>query len=628
MKDESGIEEPGAASGPQATSSPSDKHRQRLTLTHAPNDDADELDQRPLDFGIIRRMFTYTRPHASKRNRLMLAVIVRAIQLPCLGWLMAYIINGPIADGNLRGLFWGMVGYLALAVWTCIHFHFRQRWALELGEAVVHDLRRDIFQHLHSLSMSYFHRTKLGRTISRMTSDVEAVRVGMQDVLFICILCIFQMTAAAIFILYYDWAMFIAVAATAPVLWYFNRYFRQQLSRRLRGVQESFSKVSATIAESVSGIRVTQGFVRQDVNAGVFSELVALHGERNVGVARIQGVFLPMLEINTQTFIAVLLVLGGYRVLFVGVSPQVLVECFFMAAFFFDPVVIMGNMYNQALASMAGAERVFNLLDKKPDFVDPPDAVKLLPMRGHVELRDLTFGYDANHPVLHNISFIAEPGKTIALVGHTGSGKSSIINLIAKFYLPTSGLVLIDGHDIDQIDAEVLHKQMGIVLQVNFLFTGSVMENIRVGKSGATDDQVIDAARKLNCLDLLQDLPQGLQTVVGERGQGLSLGQRQLVCFCRAMLADPKIFILDEATSSVDTITESRLQTALRLLMKGRTCFVVAHRLSTIRHADLVLVMEDGRIVERGNHNELVVLNGVYANLYRQFVTAASRKRA
>jgi ATP-binding cassette subfamily B protein len=301
-----------------------------------------------------------------------------------------------------------------------------------------------------------------------------------------------------------------------------------------------------------------------------------------------------------------------------------LIQFFFLANIFFNPIQMLGNQYNQALTAMAGAERVFTLLDTPPDWHDAEAPVRLPPLRGSVEFDNLSFGYDPERPVLHHATFTAQPGQTIALVGHTGSGKTSIINLIARFYLPTRGRVLIDGVDTREIDADSLHHQMGIVLQHNFLFTGTVLENIRVGRPDATDFEVAQAARDLGCLDLFEGLSDGFQTEVGERGSRLSLGQRQLVCFARAMLADPRILILDEATSSVDTLTEMRIQTALHKLLVGRTSFVVAHRLSTIRDADLVLVLDQGRIVERGTHGQLIAHNGIYAGLARQFLEALS----
>jgi ATP-binding cassette subfamily B protein len=359
------------------------------------------------------------------------------------------------------------------------------------------------------------------------------------------------------------------------------------------------------------------------VNAELFRELLDWHGENVVRAVRREGLLLPLLELNSQIFIVALLLIGGYRVLSPEINMPVanLVYFFFLANSFFSPIQILGNQYNQALTAMAGAERVFALLDRPPEWTDIENAPALPPVIGHVELRNVTFGYDPERPVLHEISLIAQPGETIALVGRTGSGKSSIINLIARFYLPQQGLVLIDGHDTRLVTGDSLHHQMGLVLQQNFLFSGSVKENIRVGRPAATDDEVVLACVQLDCLDMLAALPQGLETQVGERGAQLSLGQRQLVCFCRALLANPRILILDEATSSVDTLTELRIQTALAKLLAGRTSFVVAHRLSTIRKADQVLVLEDGRIIERGNHLELIDLDGAYAGMARQFAS-------
>lgn len=595
------------------------------TLTTAPKVER-EAEFRPLEMKLIVRLLGYCKPYKAKFFWLLAMVVLRSIQLPLLAWLLAEVIQAPIAKGDLRLVFIGAGAYLLLAIITHITLHFRSRWGMELGEAVIHDLRSQIFRHIHAMPMSFFNKTKLGRIISRMTSDAEAVRVGAQDVLFVSIVGLGQMVVAAALMLWTDGVLFALVLATSVTLWGLNRLFRMPFAKAYRNVQESFSRVTATLAESVGGIRVTQGFVRQDVNAQLFGNLVSRHSDFNINVQTLQGIFLPLLEFNSQFFNAALLLVGGYRILMVpdsAAQPEDLVFFFFLANLFFTNVQALGNQYNQALIAMAGAERVFKLLDMTPEWVDEPDAIEMPPIQGRVEFADLNFSYEPGKPVLRDVNFVAHPGQIIALVGHTGSGKSSIINLISKFYLPDSGKLLIDDIDIRHIQSRSLQKQMGIVLQVNFLFTGTVMDNIKISYPEATDEQVVEAARKLDCLDLLESLPQGFYTPVGERGSGLSLGQRQLICFTRSMLADPRILILDEATSSVDTMTEARIQKALSVLLEGRTSFVVAHRLSTIRHADKVLVLDHGRIVERGTHNQLLITGGIYANLYRQFIRAS-----
>jgi ATP-binding cassette subfamily B protein len=603
-----------------------------LTLVRRVRDEDDDEEQfKPLDWRLIRRLLVYAGPVRGKLWVMVVLTVIRAAQLPGLAVLSTNVITGPIAHADIHGILVGTIEFAALAIVTDFLFHFRQRYALEIGETVVNRLRSDIFAKTQRQPMSFFHRMKLGRILSRVTSDVEAVRVGVQDVGFVTAIQFGQMIFTAAYLAYSDWKMFMVIVGMAPILWLVNNHFRMKLSRLTRAASDSFSRVTATLAESVNGIRVTQGFVRQDTNAGLFRSLLSDHSRYNIALARTSAVLAPILELNSQFFVATLLIVGGWRIFHHGMEPTDLIKFILLSNFFFSPFTIIGNQYNQGLLAMASAERIFYLVDMKPDWEDAPSASALPDQRlqggkgARIEFKGVSFGYDPARLVLHDINFTAEPGQTIALVGHTGSGKSSIINLVSKFYLPTSGEVLVDGREIRSITGRSLHRQMGMVQQQNFLFSGSVLENIRLSKPDATEADVNEAAARLGCLDFLAELQDGLHTQVGERGSGLSVGQRQLVCFMRALLADPRIVILDEATSSIDALTEARLQKALATLLRERTSFVVAHRLSTIRSADLVLVLDQGHIIERGTHPALLAKGGHYAALYRQFVQVDDR---
>lgn len=502
-----------------------------------------------------------------------------------------------------------------------------QRWVIiiitDAGERVQFDLRRRLFSHLQTLSMSYYDKTKLGRIISRNTSDVDALREvnvwGLNKVVQNSVMILFASAMLAIT----DWRLFLSIAWLAPIIVASNAYFRKRMGAMQQTIREGWTRVSTNLAENITGMRVVTAFNRQVPNLGTFNILQEANTANNVQGARLNGIYQPSLELIRSMGRIIIFTYGAYLVATGRAGVGTVVMAFLYWDWFMNPILDFGNFSNQLMAAMAGGERVFNLLDQKPEVMDVREAYPLPRVKGHVVFENVTFGYNPERPVLHDISFEAQPGQTVALVGHTGSGKSSTISLISRFYQPQKGRVLIDGHDLRMITGDSLHTQIGLVLQVNYLFTGTVRDNIRYGKPLATDAEIEEAAKALGTHDAIMSLQKGYDTEVGERGASLSLGQRQLICFTRAFLADPRIFMLDEATSSVDTGTEQLLQASLEKLLQGRTTFIVAHRLSTIMRADQILVIDQGRIIERGTHRELLRMGGKYAHLYQQFVQAS-----
>jgi ATP-binding cassette subfamily B protein len=582
-------------------------------------------------FALLSRVFAYARPHARIRNRLIVHVLMRAALLPICTWSLGLVVAGPIEHRDARGILLGTLAFAAITAFTNFTFHYRYRYALELGEAVIHDLRAALFAHILKMPMSFFDTTKVGRIIGRVTSDIDSIRTGVQDVVFISVVQVGQLVVAAGLMLYYDWVLFLAVAAIGPGVWLLNRAFTTRVADAQRRATESFSRITATLTETVSGVRITQGYVREKVNAAYFRDLVGDQARYNLISARTSALFLPLLEFKTQLFTVLVLLLGSWRVLAEGSTTSVgnIVQFLFLSTLFFEPIKELGNQYATALAAMVGAERVFRMLDTEPEWQDPPDAIELprpgpgQPFGVRAEFEEVWFAYEPTRPVLEKVSFVAEPGSTIALVGHTGSGKTTITNLLTKMYLPGGGTLRVDGLDITRIRSGSLHEQMGVVHQQSFLFEGTVLDNIRFARPEASEEEARAVTEKLGFCDLIELLPEGFQTQVGEGGVNLSVGQRQLVSFARALLANPRLLILDEATSAIDALTEARIQRALATLLRGRTSFVVAHRLSTVRQADVILVMRAGEIVERGSHQTLIELDGIYAGLNRHFTHGA-----
>jgi len=595
-------------------------------LVRLQRDPEQDVHQRALDRVKVGRIFGLMKPYRIKRNWLFFVVGLRSIQQPAFVWAVAATINGPIGQSRSILYIWmSALGVLMLSAAMQITLHFRQRLTLELGEAVVNDLRRSVFDHLQSMPMSFYHKTKVGRIISRINGDCDAVRIGVQDVLFVSMVGLGQMLFTGLLMFWFDPILFAIVLGMAPVLWGLNRLFQTRLTNAYREIQESFSRVTATLAESVAGIRVTQGFSRSETNAHLFSNLVVNHADYNMKATRAWGIFNPLLELNGSAVTAAIIAVGGWRVLSPDRLTSIgdLIQFIFLTSLFFTPVQILGAQYNQALAAMAGAERVFAILDRQPQWSDVNGAIDLPELEGRLTVENVTFAYEIGSPILHDISFAISPGQRIALVGPTGSGKSTILSLIARFYLPTTGRILLDGIDTRLVTRQSLASQVAMVLQQNYLFTGTIRENLQIATGNPdvrfSDEQIYEALEAMECSDIVHGLPDRLDTLVGGRGAKLSLGQRQLICFARALLSNPRILILDEATSAIDTISEVKIQRSIERLLAGRTCFIVAHRLSTIRNVDEVLVIDHGKIIQRGDHTSLVNEPGMYQSLVQRY---------
>jgi len=597
----------------------------------------EEQRYRPIDRTLLRRVLgllaPYKRQYALGVSLGVAMTILDMLSPKFMQWLIDFgvsyqksaLVPQPSEGGAIRHVLF-LIGMWAIAILGAIVL---QRFTIIVmtaaGERVQFTLRRRLFAHLQKLSMSYYDKTKLGRIISRCTSDVNSLReINVWGLHVICSNLLMMIVAAVMLAATTDIRLFFSVAWLGLLLLFANHVYFKKAAGMWQTVREGWTRVSTNMAENITGMRVVTAFNRQVPNLGVFNRLQVNNTNNNVTMARINGVYQPVLDLIRFIGKTIILVYGGYLIVAgrfpVGKGVGAVVAASLYWDWFMNPITTFGQWYNLLMQAMAGAERLFSLLDLQPEVHDEPEAQPLPRIIGRVQFDHVTFGYDPARPVLHDVSFEAEPGQTIALVGATGSGKSSTISLIARFYQPQQGRVLVDGHDIRHVTGDSLHHQMGLVLQTNYLFTGTVMENIRYAKLGASDDEVINAARSIGSHEMIMTLKDGYQTDVGERGANMSLGQRQLICFARAFLADPRIFMLDEATSAVDTATELMVQESLEKLLAGRTTFIVAHRLSTIKKADCILVIDAGKIIERGTHRELLEQGGKYAHLYEQFV--------
>jgi len=569
-------------------------------------------------------LWQLTRPYRRRTSFAIVALLAGVATALAPPYLAKIAIDDGIRGENLRLLGWvvaallvaGLLNWGATAAQT-----YLTGW---VGERILTDLRQGLFRHLQRLSLGYFERNRAGAIISRLTNDVEAldrlVTEGVQSL----VQNTLTLFGSAIILFFLDWRLALATLTVFPLMSLATAVFRRRSSRAYRRVRERLGMVTATLAEDIAGMRVVQSFTRERQNAERFRGVNDDYREANRETVVLNGLYFPFVDFLSSSASAIVLGFGGYLVFDGSMTIGTLFAFIGYLSNFFDPIQQLSQLYNTFLAAIAALDKIIDVMDEEPEVRDRPDAGRLPAIEGYVRFDDVVFGYGSGPEVLHGVGLDVPAGTTVALVGHTGAGKSTIAKLLARFYDPRSGAITIDGHDLRDVTQESLRRQLGIVPQEGFLFAGTVRENILFGRPSASPEEVASAARAVGAHEFILELEDGYETDVAERGSRLSLGQRQLVAFARALLADPRILVLDEATSSVDIGTEGRIDAALRILLAGRTAFIIAHRLSTIRNADLIVVLEGGRIVEQGRHDELVALEGRYRALYGDWAAAAA----
>lgn len=580
----------------------------------------DEVMEKPFDWGQLKRLGVYLKPYGKQLIPVVIVMMILGtltrLAVPFLISLaIDKAISPPEGESSTRLLYIyaGTMLVLYLIQWAANTY--RIRYTNVIGQRVIYDIRHDIFKHIQKLSFNFFDKRPAGSVLVRITNDVNSLQDlftnGVVNVLIDCV----QLLGIIIILLFLNFKLALAVMITVPLMFLVSTNVRKKIRRAWQDVRTKQSRLNAHLSESIQGIRVTQAFTQEKENINFFTEMNMDNRLSWNKASALNQSFGPIIEVTGAIGAFILFFYGAHLI----ESKEITIGLFFAFANyvgnFWEPINRLGQMYSQLLVAMASSERIFEFIDIQPTVDDKKQAVDLESIQGNIQFKNIVFEYEPGRQALRNISLDVKAGQSIAFVGHTGSGKSTMINLLSRFYDPVEGQVLIDGNDIRDVTIRSLRSQVSIVLQDTFIFSGTIVDNIRFGRLDATDEEVENAAKAVGAHDFISKLPDGYKTEVQERGNVISMGQRQLISFARALLADPRVLILDEATASIDTETELKIQEALKTLLHGRTSFIIAHRLSTIRHADKIVVLDHGVIMEEGSHEELIQLGGIYNGL-------------
>jgi ABC-type multidrug transport system fused ATPase/permease subunit len=589
-------------------------HGRRLGLDYEEKRYTRKISDRALIVRLLKYLLKY------KRRFIITVVAVIVVSLTGLlpPYLLKVAVDNYMANGDLAGLAFISVILVGIYLVNWVSDYQRVYQMSWMGENMVNELRKQLFSHLQELSFSFYDRSEAGEIISRVTNDTDTLsQIFVQGVVTL-ISDVLTLIGIVAIMLWLSISLTLAAFSVIPPLILLMFVFQSRLRKAYRATRKKIAAVTSRLEESISGIREIQSFTREQDAMKDFRQANVENLQANVQAGKLFALLMPAVQIVGAVGTCVVLWFSGMLIIGGGITLGIIIAFLLYVNKFFGPIVDLTTFYNTVQSAMAAAERIFVTLDTKPEIADAPDAIELSHVKGEIVFNHVTFGYSPARPVIKDVNIHAEPEKTLAIVGPTGAGKSTIVKLLSRFYEPQKGTVTIDGNDIQKVTLNSLHKRMGVVLQEPFLFSGTIMENIKYGKLDASDDEVKQVAKIVGIHEFISSLPQGYKTDVGERGTRLSVGQRQLVSFARALLRDSPILILDEATSSVDPYTELKIKEALAVLLKNRTSLVIAHRLSTVRNADKIVVINEGRIVEEGNHRELMKRKGMYYRLYKK----------